>query len=889
MVTRTDCIAAAKAGGLTDGEATAVVEALMQDKKRIEAKQAEGKIANADEALAQAWQDRMQDELVQRALAKKQTAINIIKRDALDLRIETARSEGFTALDALEAILVGSNKRLSGARKSVDASRRAILFDFIGGMINDLEHIDPSFEKHIRADKNLHDNILREMYSPGSTGDAMARQVGEVFSSHMEKTRQRMNDAGAFIGRLEGYVPQTHDPYKILKRTEGGLSARETWINTIYQSLDLERSFPDLAGDADAVRGILGESYDNITIGRDHGPTAIERGEHSGPRNMASSLGNHRVFHFKDADSFIRYNEQYGRGGVLEIMKHHMEGASSKLSLMEMFGPNPEGMLRSIIAEQERRLVADMRAGFDPPPAQRKELEQLRSAWSGRVGISGNVAKWFAELTGETRWSVNPTVFRYTSVARATQTLSKLGGAALTSVSDIFTVAMNMRVNGATFGEQILEGLGGYFKQYKGREREVARQVGAFVEDFANELGTRFDVNESMPGSMSYLQNKLFKISGLNYVSEAGKAAVSMWNAKKLGSLVDVAYDQLPADTAALLHYHGFGPERWELMRLMADTTPDGKRLLTPQMADHIPDDVMRRHLLDPIGRLEKQYRNNPEGFALAERRLIDRTKRELRTDVLAMYADESKSAVLEADAKTMATMRQGTRPGTLEGEFLRAAMQFKSFPIGMLHRNIGGRRWIRGGIQQQMASRGVMASLTADVPGLVQSAVSCLTFGYLAMSLKDIAKGRMPRDLSKKETFFAALIQGGGAGIFGDFLFGQVNRFGNSFVETLAGPLAGEVGRSFTVVQQFLRGEVQDAGEDSLRLVLDNSPFINLWYTRQALDWAVLYHVREMLSPGTLKRTERRMKKEFGQQFIVSPAGLIQRGGGFRGGGRNL
>ena len=150
-------------------------------------------------------------------------------------------------------------------------------------------------------------------------------------------------------------------------------------------------------------------------------------------------------------------------------------------------------------------------------------------------------------------------------------------------------------------------------------------------------------------------------------------------------------------------------------------------------------------------------------------------------------------------------------------------------------------------------------------------------------MTAKDLARGKAPRDPLKGETILAALAQSGGAGILGDFFLGKMDRMGNSFAGTLAGPLVGELGRVPVIVGQLLRGEFADAGEDGLRFALDNTPFINLWYTREALNWALLYHVREALSPGTLARTERKMQEEYGQRFIISPAGAIQRGGGFR------
>ena len=176
--------------------------------------------------------------------------------------------------------------------------------------------------------------------------------------------------------------------------------------------------------------------------------------------------------------------------------------------------------------------------------------------------------------------------------------------------------------------------------------------------------------------------------------------------------------------------------------------------------------------------------------------------------------------------------------------------------------------------------------ALTRDMGGLFGFVLSSVAFGYAAMTLKDISKGRTPRSLTEKETWLAAMAQSGGAGIFGDFLFGSVNRFGNNFAETAVGPLGGLVGDAVKVAGELVRGDFANGGEDTLRLVMANAPFVNLWYTRAALDWMLLYHVREMLSPGTLQRTERKMKTEFGQEFILPPSLHIKRGGGFREGG---
>ena len=160
---------------------------------------------------------------------------------------------------------------------------------------------------------------------------------------------------------------------------------------------------------------------------------------------------------------------------------------------------------------------------------------------------------------------------------------------------------------------------------------------------------------------------------------------------------------------------------------------------------------------------------------------------------------------------------------------------------------------------------------------------LSSVAFGYAAGVMKDISKGREPRSLKKEETWLAALVQSGGAGIFGDIFLGHANRFGNSPVHALAGPLADSAGALALMGGEAVRKDWRNVGHDLVRYGMGHTPFVNLWYTRAALDWGVLYHVREMLSPGSLRRSEKKLKEEFNQEFLVRPSKYIKRGGGFR------
>ena len=61
--------------------------------------------------------------------------------------------------------------------------------------------------------------------------------------------------------------------------------------------------------------------------------------------------------------------------------------------------------------------------------------------------------------------------------------------------------------------------------------------------------------------------------------------------------------------------------------------------------------------------------------------------------------------------------------------------------------------------------------------------------------------------------------------------------------------------------------------GADLLRLVRDNTPFMNLWATSLAMNTLVWHRLQEWINPGYLRRSEQRQQQQQGTQFWLSPA----------------
>ena len=879
-VSKGDCITALRNHGATESEAKDLVDMLLAEKERLNA----AGLASPQN-LSAAWSDAAAALKHEADMRLRRQAIAAVRYSEATDFIDSCKAQGASGMDAIQALMVGISKRFDGARRSVSALRNGIYKSWVAPMLTELERVaDGVGLRMMREDKAFHDDIFREMREPGSTGNQAASEIAGIFSRYMEQARQQLNAAGADIGKLDGWTPQSHDPYKLLK---GGEAGRKAWIDFVYARLDLERTF-DGIGLVDEARAkeILGNVYDNLTLGKTPHMPGVNETTGGGPKRLTKKMEQSRVLHFRDAEAALQYHDQYGRGNIFDAMLRHLEMDARALSLLERMGPNPQDMLSRLL-KREQLAVRE-----NPALSQKekqKQLNQLSSALTPGMMTQGRAAAWMAELTGETNIPTRPTWARVFSTLRGVQSLAKLGAASLSAVADVFVKASSMRVNGEAWPSAIAKSLGQYFAGYGNGKREAARQCGAFIDQIRGEIAARWDDNAGTPGLMADLQDKLFRWSGLNWITERGKAGYSMWLSEHIGEVGSKTFDQLDAPRRAMLEYHGIDAARWEAMRKMIRQGPDGKMYFFPDEAANLTD-------ADLVPLLPPDLQQPPSGrnakaklqqWETARAQELERIRRNLQFDSMAMLADETGFAIIEPDDATRAIMRQGQRPGTFPGEVWRAVMQFKSFPIAYMQRVLGGRRWVRGDRQAGMRygfNAGATAdALTRDMGGLFGFVLSSVAFGYAAMTLKDISKGRTPRSLTEKETWFAAMAQSGGAGIFGDFLFGSVNRFGNTFLETVSGPLAGVGGEIVKITSEALHGDFANGADDTLRLAMANAPFVNLWFTRAAMDWGLIYHVREMLSPGTLRRTERKMKTEFGQEFILPPSQYIKRGGGFR------
>jgi len=190
-----------------------------------------------------------------------------------------------------------------------------------------------------------------------------------------------------------------------------------------------------------------------------------------------------------------------------------------------------------------------------------------------------------------------------------------------------------------------------------------------------------------------------------------------------------------------------------------------------------------------------------------------------------------------------------------------------------------------------QVWRKDIMMSLGAGNKGWNVGTMLAMSMaaGYMRMLVNDLLVGRPPRDPRNPATMLAALAQGGGTGILGDFMFGQTNRFGGGLIATVGGPLASDADTLIQIWNRFRndawntdipvskKGRFADLWPDLAHFFVRHVPYANLVYTKGALDYLLWYHLYEAASPGWWERTNRRLQREQGRTMSgYTPGGGV-------------
>ena len=520
---------------------------------------------------------------------------------------------------------------------------------------------------------------------------------------------------------------------------------------------------------------------------------------------MANRHQDSRFLVFKDADSWIEYQEKFGSPDFFNVMVGHIRSMSSEIAMLEVLGPNPNQAFKylSDIAENDGN------------------MGMVNSVW--------NVVSGSADMVDVNREAIA----KGTAFTRHLLMAAQLGGAAISSITDPVYGKMTRAFNGLPIVKSIQHTVG-QLNPADESDRAFAAHLGMVMDGWSSQalVGSRFSGEMDPAGKASKISETLFRASGLTAWTQGQRNSFGLdfqWHlARQMGNPLS----NVESKFQGMMRRYGITDDDWEVMRSVPLEEHGGTSYFRPQ----------NMHDLD----------------------LPTETVDNLVTKILEAMNTEMDFAVPTPDARVRAIQTWGGKErGSFTGEAARMTMMYKSFSMTqfMTHMYRSGPKFV-----------GVYA---------VRLGISLSIMGALAIQMKEISRGREPR---KMDLAFlgASIAQGGGLGIFGDFIsasgVGNKSRFGNSVMATAMGPGASLVEdvvglgvSGFDFATDPFTGDETNLGREAARLMQRYTPGNNLWYARLILERAIFDNLQEMTDPKAKqnrKKYERKIKTERGQDY---------------------
>jgi len=795
---------------------------LDEAKIKINENKFQGAEVKSEKILAQEIIDKFEYEQVLKKRNLAESNMKALERYETIIDAVDESNGKINPIEAVRGYLVGMQKFSKITRNSIGLKQGALENVEITKLVNAIRALGKDAWNDF-SEGRIDLEIMREMIGE-PTGIKGAKNIARILKESQNSWRLRLNDLGANIGELDDWITRTtHDTEKMANASKGSRlldDNRAAWVEYIQTKLNLKRTFADV-NDPMEINKILSDIYDSLMSG-DHmkygGTNSVY-----GTKNVTNRLNSSRVLHFKDLQARQEYNIKFGEPSLQTSVFNVLTSSAKNIVIMQELGTNPQDTFNKILS-----LLKKKYRNSDYQIVRDLNFENFQGA--------------FGQIDGSANSVGGQTLAKIGMVVRSTGDMARLGGTMITSGADLAPYMTSTNFQGRGLLTGLFEAINGLL----GGSNKAAMEA---LEVISNSVvvanrGNVYSDGADGTGAINNLRNKFFKWNGLNGWVASLKSSMALGVSKYYGSLGETKFFDLEKRERNFLTLYGIDEGKWNMLRSIKTLAADNKRYLTAEAAKDIPDSVVNSYVGRKLSARElRNFKNNLE---LTWRNVLN---------------DQGTHGTPEPDTQIRSITNMGTIKGTYMGELNRFVMQYKNFSVS-LYKKI---------LRREMDSYGPDESKLIGATMLASTLMLGTIFGYMVLSIKDMLSGRSPRDPKKLSVIMQAFVQGGGGGIYGDFIMSEVqNQYGNGFLETAAGPTASDLKKIIDMVKTM--NEPKKAGKKFLELAEGHTPFINLYYIKAAYDYLIGYQIKEYLDPGFFDRMKKRNEENRGQTYFFKP-----------------
>lgn len=820
---------------LTDKEADLLEQAFIKASKELPQEDIKAWKSMSDEERAEAIADRAVKNYTDQHMKEVTNLINDLEiREALELEL-TSHSK-LNPLEALNRKLVMFTDQ-SGIQ-SVEHNIQAIEVRYMGALADVFTKTQKGLGYLIDADKVK--LLVKEIFGKPS-GDAEIAGLAKSVQDTLEQLRLHYNRYGGDIKKLANYgIPQSHSHYKVISEGQDG------WVNYTFPLVDRSKYRHEngkLMSDAE-VKEVLKAVYNTIAS-EGHNKASVQahlvQSETDLPvgMNMQALHQHHREVHFKDADAWVKYQEDFGEVNFHDLLSNHIRRMSTEIGMMQTFGSNPEKLVKKLGHDLLNKMMQD--------PKYVKEHRKIQKQ-------AALINKHYDELAGQAL-PIDSNLAQVGGMMRSWTVATKMGSAFITAFSDQATMKLASEMHGIAYTKVF----GKHLKQFTNKEdRDFAISIGLGVREMTNAL-VRFGDDDIASASTKLakantntrkIANAVIRASGLNHITASAKRAFGvslMHHVSNLNSTKKWA--ELGPKDKKMLEGGGIKQEDWTLLQQIQRTeAPTGEKLVTNKDIFNASDDAILAH-----------YNFDKTGYTAQE--LADhafRLKEQLANKYMNYIYTESDSAVLSVGARETAFMGLGRERGTVANELTRFAWQFKQFPLAMITR-----QWTRAMAQGTPQEKFVyLAKLFAYTTFM----------GAIVAQVQNLTQGKDLDDPTTLDFYMKSIVKGGSASFLADAISATSDPTERSVKDFIIPAAFKDVMSVGTMVsgagEAYLSERDSSYGAEAINVAKNNIPFQNVWYSRLVFDRLVLAELQELFDEGYRERKQRRQENNHNTSY---------------------
>lgn len=679
-------------------------------------------------------------------------------------------------------------------------------------------------------------NIIRAV-----TGEAVenadSMKFGKAIREIFDELHLQYRNAGGVIGKIPNYFPQTHNAVKLKK-----VSAQE-WIDFTLPRLNRENMLDldtGLPMDDKKLLQQMKEDYEGIkTFGVSKLAQQVEKGTIRpafGGGDVFKRRQQSRFYQFRDANAFLEYNDAFGTGdaGLFTAITQHIELMARDIALMQKLGPKSHAITK----------YADSLMGADGVGTNSRNLTNgMYNVISGRLASDG----------------VLPVMYRFNEGARALQRFL-LGGAGISALVDSTFVRMSLKMSGFDG----TKALGSYLRGLDFKDPRTRRGMQRYTTIMQGSLGNsleaarRLDSEGANGGKivqhLNFASSAIIRAGGLTAITDHGRMITmgSIMGEFAEFAVSKQAYKSLDPKLRESLDHFGIGAKEYGILaRANPWEDPDtGGTFLRAE-------DILAVKGV-PVKTLQD--------IAVAYEDLIGRVSEMAVNEPTALTRSVTTGAFMSPnDART----------GTVLRAFVGSVMTFKSFPITVTNNFV------------LPLLRNALSGNKSDIMDFATTIGLGVALGAVVVQTKAMLRGEEPRNMEDPKFWMSALMQSGGLGLFGDFLFDDYSRFGKSMAEQMMGPVVGAYADTFKAFNGNYNRFLQEGQESRfMRDMFDISkrylPGGTLPYARLPIERTLFEGIERVINPDFNSQAyakEQRMRTQQDRGYWWAPGDVLPEG----------